>query len=104
MRIAAALAHRGRHELIFCIRAHPWAVQRVQSRGMDLVELPLGLAPNEELERCVREATRLGCDTAAVDLLDTPAEPDICAAFRSAGLRVLTFDDTGPGRLSAQQI
>jgi spore coat polysaccharide biosynthesis predicted glycosyltransferase SpsG len=103
-RIATEMRRHGDHQVVFGVRAHPWAVERVRQAGLDNVTLPLGLTPEQELERCVHEASRLQCDTAAVDLLDTPAEPDLCGALRAAGLRVVTFDDTGPGRLSANHV
>lgn len=104
IRIAAELRRRGGPSLIFCVREHPWAVERVRSAGLPVIPLPLELAPSEEPARCAAEARRLGCDTAAVDLLDTPGEPDLCAALRDAGLRVVTLDNTGPGRLSAHAV
>jgi spore coat polysaccharide biosynthesis predicted glycosyltransferase SpsG len=102
--IAAELRRRGSHSLTFSVRAHPWAVERVRGAGLELVSLPLHLDAEEEVRRCVAEALRLGSDMAAVDLLDTPAAPDLGAALRTAGLRVVTFDNTGPGRLSAHAI
>jgi spore coat polysaccharide biosynthesis predicted glycosyltransferase SpsG len=102
--IDAELRRRGRHSLTFCVRAHPWAVERVRGAGLELVALPLDLDAAWEPGRCVVEALRRGCDTAAVDLLDTPASPDLGAAFREAGLRVVTFDNTGLGRLSAHAV
>jgi spore coat polysaccharide biosynthesis predicted glycosyltransferase SpsG len=101
IRIANELRRRGDHQLVFCVRAHPWAVQRAQAAGLEAVELPLGLTPEQELGRCVHASQERGCDSAVVDLLDTPAEADLCGVLRSAGLRVFTFDDTGPGRFSA---
>jgi spore coat polysaccharide biosynthesis predicted glycosyltransferase SpsG len=102
--IDAELRRRGRHALTVCVRAHPWAVERVRGAGLELVPLPVDLDASEERGRCVSEALHRGCDTAAVDLLDTPAAPDLCAALREAGLRVVTFDNTGPGRLSAHAV
>jgi UDP-2,4-diacetamido-2,4,6-trideoxy-beta-L-altropyranose hydrolase len=104
IRIATELSRRGDHRLIFCVRAHPWAVERARSSGLEVVTLPLELSEADEPRRCVTEARRLGCDTAAVDLLDTPDEPNLCAALRDAGLRVITLDDTGSGRLSAHAV
>jgi spore coat polysaccharide biosynthesis predicted glycosyltransferase SpsG len=104
IRIEQELRRRGEHSLIFCVRAHPWALERARGAGLELVSLPLELDGVEELRRCAAEAVRRGCDTAAVDLLDTPDDPDLCAAFRAAGLRVVTFDNTGPGRLSAHAV
>jgi spore coat polysaccharide biosynthesis predicted glycosyltransferase SpsG len=104
LRIHSELQRRGEHTLIMAVREHPWAVERVRSAGLELIPLPLDLPPAAEARRCVEEAGRRGCDTAAVDLLDTPAEPDLCGALRAAGLRVVTFDDTGPGRLSAHAV
>jgi UDP-2,4-diacetamido-2,4,6-trideoxy-beta-L-altropyranose hydrolase len=104
LRIAAALCVRGSHTLHFCVRAHPWAVERLRGAGVPVSLLPLDLSPTGEVERCLRAARENGCDAAAIDLLDTPAEPDLSGALRAAGLRVTTFDDTGPGRLSANQV
>jgi UDP-2,4-diacetamido-2,4,6-trideoxy-beta-L-altropyranose hydrolase len=104
IRIAHELRRRGDHTVILAVRDHPWAVERARSAGLPVVTLSLESTPEQVLERCADEASRLGCDAAAVDLLDTPAEPDLCGAFRSMGLRTVTFDDTGPGRLSADHI
>jgi spore coat polysaccharide biosynthesis predicted glycosyltransferase SpsG len=104
IRIAAELSRRGDHPLTFCVRAHPWAVACARRAGLEVVELPFDLPIAEEPQRCVQAARRLGCDAAAVDLLDTPAEPDLCGALRAAGLRVVTFDNTGPGRLAAHAV
>jgi spore coat polysaccharide biosynthesis predicted glycosyltransferase SpsG len=104
IRIHAELQRRGAHSLAIAVRAHPWAVEHVRSAGLELIPLPLHLPAEEEVRCCAAEAVRRGCDTAAVDLLDTPAEPDLCGALRAAGLRVVTFDDTGPGRLSAHAV
>jgi spore coat polysaccharide biosynthesis predicted glycosyltransferase SpsG len=104
IRIAAELNRRGRHRLIFCVRAYPWAVERARGAGLEVIPLPLDLAAADEVERCAHEARRLECDTAAVDLLDTLSEPDLGAALRAAGLRVVTFDNTGPGRLSSHGV
>jgi spore coat polysaccharide biosynthesis predicted glycosyltransferase SpsG len=90
--------------LVFAVRDDPWAVDRVRSSGLAVVVIPRQLSPSAEVERCVEDARRLACDAAAVDMLDTSAEPDLCAALRDADLRVTTFDDTGPGRLSAHQV
>jgi spore coat polysaccharide biosynthesis predicted glycosyltransferase SpsG len=101
IRIHGELQRRGEHSLVMAVREYPWAVERVRSAGLELISLPLNLSPSMEVVRCVEEAVDRGCDTAAVDLLDTPDVPDLCGALRAAGLRVVTFDDTGPGRLSA---
>jgi spore coat polysaccharide biosynthesis predicted glycosyltransferase SpsG len=104
IRIAGELRRRGDHTLTFCVRAHPWAVQFARRARLEVIDLPVDLPVADEPPRCVEVARRLRCDTAAVDLLDTPAEPDLCRALREAGLRVATFDNTGPGRLSAHAI
>jgi spore coat polysaccharide biosynthesis predicted glycosyltransferase SpsG len=104
IRIAAELSCRAAHALVFCVRDQPWAVERARSSGLEVSTLPDHLSPADEVEWCVGEARRLECDTAAVDLLDTPAQPDVCGALTAAGLRVVTFDDTGPGRLSAHHV
>lgn len=104
IRIERELRRRGEHSLVFCVRAHPWALERVESAGLEVVPLPLELDAAGEAQRCVQEAALRGCATAAVDLLDTPDDPDLCGALRAAGLRVVTFDNTGPGRLSADAV
>jgi spore coat polysaccharide biosynthesis predicted glycosyltransferase SpsG len=104
IRIAAELRRQGDHALIFCVRDQPWAVERARSSGLELVLLPGDLSPSDEVAWCAGAACRLRCDTAAVDLLDTPAEPDLCGGLAAAGLRVVTLDDTGPGRLSSHHV
>jgi spore coat polysaccharide biosynthesis predicted glycosyltransferase SpsG len=104
IRIHAELQRRGEHSLVMAVREHPWPVERVRSAGLELLPLPLDLSPTAEVVRCVAEAVDRGCDTAAVDLLDTADVPDLCGALNAAGLRVVAFDDTGPGRLSAQAV
>jgi spore coat polysaccharide biosynthesis predicted glycosyltransferase SpsG len=104
IRIADGLRARGSHTLVFCVRGYPWAVERVRAAGLAVIPLPIDLSPAAEVERCLQEARRHGCDAAVVDLLDTPDEPDLCAALRAAGRRVTTLDDTGPGRLSAHRV
>jgi spore coat polysaccharide biosynthesis predicted glycosyltransferase SpsG len=91
-------------ELIFVTRAHAWALARIEQAGLPYRALPVDASPEAEVEATLTVARALRPDLAVVDMLDTGGAPDLCAALRMTGVPVLTFDNTGPGRLSADEV
>jgi spore coat polysaccharide biosynthesis predicted glycosyltransferase SpsG len=91
-------------ELIFCARAYPWAERRLQEAGFAATWLPLDLDPDEEVDAARSALAASDAQVVAVDILDTGTSPDICARLGEGGLPVITFDNTGEGRLTAGAI
>jgi spore coat polysaccharide biosynthesis predicted glycosyltransferase SpsG len=91
-------------QLTFLTRAHPWAIARIEQARLPYQALPVDASPAAELEALQSACRALRPDLAVVDLLDTGTQPDLCAALRETGVPVLTFDNTGPGRLSADEV
>jgi UDP-2,4-diacetamido-2,4,6-trideoxy-beta-L-altropyranose hydrolase len=91
-------------QLTFLTRAHPWAIVRIEQVGLPYQALPVDVTPESEIEALQAASRALRPDLAVVDLLDTGTAPDLCAALRATGVPVLTFDNTGPGRLTADEV
>jgi spore coat polysaccharide biosynthesis predicted glycosyltransferase SpsG len=91
-------------QLVFVTRAHPWALARIDRAGLPHEALPTDVTPEGEVESLQAAVRKHRPDLAVVDLLDTGIEPDLCAALRAADVPVLTFDNTGLGRLSAGEV
>jgi spore coat polysaccharide biosynthesis predicted glycosyltransferase SpsG len=90
-------------QFTFVTRAHPWALARIEQAGLACEALPTNVTTEAEVEALQAAVRKLRPDLAVVDLLDTGIEPDLCAVLRATGVPVLTFDNTGPGRMSANE-
>jgi spore coat polysaccharide biosynthesis predicted glycosyltransferase SpsG len=91
-------------ELVFCARGFPWTRQRLADAGFPALWLPTDLDPRAEVEAARRALADSGAQLAVADVLDTGPEPGLCAVLGECGVPVATFDDTGPGRLSAHAV
>jgi spore coat polysaccharide biosynthesis predicted glycosyltransferase SpsG len=99
-----ARACRPEARFTFIFRDDPWAISRIDEAGHPYLSLPADQDADGELVALKEFVAEWGADAAVVDLLDTGDSPNLCGALRGMRVPVLTLDNTGPGRLGADEI